>query len=1431
MPPPPPRLDDRTLARIIQQVLHGADAAFTAAPHLPRWQHARRVDTAEVEALLARPFDDPGLMLALGWARLLELALARLNQVPEKNLLAFLDTMGVSLLAPAAARVPLTFGLTPGAPPTAVPRGTQAASAPAAGQPAVVFETEDDLTVVPATLAAFTMDPTWDRWADWTTVLGGTSPTGFTPFVGTRRLPHELLLGESALLDVAREATVTVEATWSAPATPAAVQALLARLAYRYLAQGMLKTLTPAVTLAGSRATVRLVVPEAIDLETVEGPGLATALERRWLRAELPAPLPDEPLAPALRLEDVRLGVSAGGLLPDLAFAGTAPLDVSRDFLPFGESPKVGDAFYLASAEAFAKPGVRVTLHVDHAPLPPPELHWEFSQAVSGGDGPTAILWRPLVVVPAKDAAEVAELFDAHAAIFFDPRKAAVAFIVDGTAGFTRTGELRGLAIGMGQGTHMDTGAFWVRVRLASGAYDRPPAVARLTLVDRSGDTRPPQVGFAGALPLTFERPFLPFGTSPGPDDVFAFGELEEGFPARTENNRTGDLLDLKLELDPDPASVPPAADLRWESLGPRGWAPVVDLVTTTPDLMRSGIVAFTIPAAVAGEVNGQAGHWVRARIVGGSYGEPPRFEPVDRADPKQGFRQRSGTGNVNPPRPRSLTLDYVVEAAPAVVTRNGFFLARPAGAFTPFVSVRDVASAAHADPEPALYLGLDAAFPERPVTLYAAAVPRAFAGAIVRAAAAAPLTSTALPPLAWEYWDGAGWAALTVLDGTTGLTASGPVEFLTPANVAPLARFDQPARYWVRARSARNEPSGTQRLQGVFLNTTVALQAVTVSDETLGSSNGLAGQTLRVARPPVLPGQALMVREAEPLSALERVRLVAEEGEDAVQERVNAVTGSVETWVRWHEVTTFLRSDLRARHYLLDPTTGVVTFGDGQRGLIPPPGTASVRATYRSGGGPAGNVPVGAVTRIQTPRPGLATVTSPLAAEGGAPAETLAEVRERGPWTLRHRDRAVAAGDLEWLARQAAGTLVARARCLPGINRDLRFEPGWVTLVIVPRGPGARLSPGSGLITAVEDYLEARAFAGLAGGAPARINVIGPGYLQMTVAAGLVPVDIAEAEAVKERALAALDAFLRPLTGGPAGTGWDFGRDVHASEISQVLEGVSGVSHVKTLALWPAQAQHRLAIAAPPLAAGDLAAGSVVLALDRRKAALLAGRIRGGERLARLAVRGFKEGDRITKVLDLTGPVRTGSVAVDGVARPVIAVSAFDSDAVGCPRGSRVASFDGARQTVLARAIPRAQAGVSEIVVEDEAFAAGLDPAETLSVFHPFPLTVTSVTSGTAGVQVLGVDPYETEVTFPAGSLVATLDNRVRLPLALSLAAGAPVTSAQVRGFLAGEQVQVEGAPPVLTIQQVDRVTDVVYLDENFLVYPGRHSLTMLAG
>jgi predicted phage baseplate assembly protein len=226
---------------------------------------------------------------------------------------------------------------------------------------------------------------------------------------------------------------------------------------------------------------------------------------------------------------------------------------------------------------------------------------------------------------------------------------------------------------------------------------------------------------------------------------------------------------------------------------------------------------------------------------------------------------------------------------------------------------------------------------------------------------------------------------------------------------------------------------------------------------------------------------------------------------------------------------------------------------------------------TYDSGGGVAGNVAAGTITELRSGVAYFQSVTNPVAAAGGAEAESAARVAERGPQRIRHRDRAVTAEDFEWLAREASPA-VHRARCRPLTGPDGFAQRGWVTLIVVSDGPERQPIPTVELQRQVRDHVAARVPAAVA----SRIRVSAPEYVRVTVVAEVVPLDPEQAAVVQARVRANLDAFLHPVTGGPDGLGWSFGEPVYLSQIAGVIEGgTDGVDYCVGLRLAVAGALH----------------------------------------------------------------------------------------------------------------------------------------------------------------------------------------------------------------------------------------------------------------
>jgi predicted phage baseplate assembly protein len=102
---------------------------------------------------------DPGVTLIELFAWMTELIVYRLNQVPEKHYIKFLELLGMQRQPASSARTELTFWLSVSLPispdnqePVIIPQGTQVASRLTGAEEEVIFTTDELLTIVPPQL-------------------------------------------------------------------------------------------------------------------------------------------------------------------------------------------------------------------------------------------------------------------------------------------------------------------------------------------------------------------------------------------------------------------------------------------------------------------------------------------------------------------------------------------------------------------------------------------------------------------------------------------------------------------------------------------------------------------------------------------------------------------------------------------------------------------------------------------------------------------------------------------------------------------------------------------------------------------------------------------------------------------------------------------------------------------------------------------------------------------------------------------------------------------------------------------------------------------------------------------------------------------------------------------------------------------------------
>lgn len=130
---PVPNLDDRRFQDLVD------DAKRLVQQKCPEWTDHN--------------VSDPGVTLIEAFAWMTDLILYRLNRVPERNYIKFLELIGVRLFPPTAARAAITFWLAGPQPSTLHIRpGTQVATLRTETDEAIAFTTVGDLPIVPCSL-------------------------------------------------------------------------------------------------------------------------------------------------------------------------------------------------------------------------------------------------------------------------------------------------------------------------------------------------------------------------------------------------------------------------------------------------------------------------------------------------------------------------------------------------------------------------------------------------------------------------------------------------------------------------------------------------------------------------------------------------------------------------------------------------------------------------------------------------------------------------------------------------------------------------------------------------------------------------------------------------------------------------------------------------------------------------------------------------------------------------------------------------------------------------------------------------------------------------------------------------------------------------------------------------------------------------------
>jgi predicted phage baseplate assembly protein len=168
---PVPNLDDRRFQDLVD------DAKRLVQQRCPEWTNHN--------------VSDPGVTLIETFAFMTDQLLYRLNRVPDRMYLTFLELVGLRMLPPTPARVPVTFWLSaPATTDLTVAAGTRVGTVRTEATPSIEFATMADLVIPPTSLSRLATEAAGE-FADQTDTLRGS----FAAFGSPPEIGDALLVG------------------------------------------------------------------------------------------------------------------------------------------------------------------------------------------------------------------------------------------------------------------------------------------------------------------------------------------------------------------------------------------------------------------------------------------------------------------------------------------------------------------------------------------------------------------------------------------------------------------------------------------------------------------------------------------------------------------------------------------------------------------------------------------------------------------------------------------------------------------------------------------------------------------------------------------------------------------------------------------------------------------------------------------------------------------------------------------------------------------------------------------------------------------------------------------------------------------------------------------------------------------------------------
>lgn len=407
-----------------------------------------------------------------------------------------------------------------------------------------------------------------------------------------------------------------------------------------------------------------------------------------------------------------------------------------------------------------------------------------------------------------------------------------------------------------------------------------------------------------------------------------------------------------------------------------------------------------------------------------------------------------------------------------------------------------------------------------------------------------------------FEYFGNGKFKTVNAVDETEGFNRCGIITFLSMMDFEKSTLWGL-ERYWLRISRMGVSSEGRVThpiIENIHMNTTPILAVDTKIPEWFYMEPNQKNAQIYLSSQNIYELH-VWVKEYYDLTEEEQKRLMNE-----YMVRIHELDDGArrEVYVQWKEVDNFSMSDSNDRHYCVDRNLGIVSFGDGIHGKLPDSDISdTICVEYQCSSGKAGNLPVGAINRLNSSIAYINKVINYEPTYGGCDQETVDIAVERSAKEFRHHGRAVTLDDYVAIMKESLGNILM-VKCYSGCDQNGNIASGHVTAAVLLEDyqmSGGHFQDVEGHIL---DYMRGKLPDRMI--KEGRFHIVEPKLISMAVHVKIFVEDMDQVFFVRYGVLNRLKQFFHPLTGNFNGQGFSIGQVPNQIQIQNVIRSVEGV-------------------------------------------------------------------------------------------------------------------------------------------------------------------------------------------------------------------------------------------------------------------------------